>query len=66
LWGWRIRIGVDSKAAVVRSYGAFEVVNYTKEDLRERIKALTDHRVMTGGEAARFLVALKADLEQPS
>ena len=23
-----------------------------------------DHRVVTGGEAARFLVALKADLEQ--
>jgi len=25
-----------------------------------------DHRVVTGGEAARFLVALKFDLEQPS
>jgi pyruvate dehydrogenase E2 component (dihydrolipoamide acetyltransferase) len=25
-----------------------------------------DHRVVTGGEAARFLAALKADLEQPS
>jgi len=25
-----------------------------------------DHRVVTGGEAARFLVALKLDLEQPS
>jgi 2-oxoisovalerate dehydrogenase E2 component (dihydrolipoyl transacylase) len=25
-----------------------------------------DHRVVTGGEAARFLVALKSDLEQPS
>jgi 2-oxoisovalerate dehydrogenase E2 component (dihydrolipoyl transacylase) len=25
-----------------------------------------DHRVVTGGEAARFLMALKADLEQPS
>jgi 2-oxoisovalerate dehydrogenase E2 component (dihydrolipoyl transacylase) len=25
-----------------------------------------DHRVVTGGEAARFLVALKADLERPS
>ena len=24
-----------------------------------------DHRVVTGGEAARFLVALKTDLEQP-
>jgi 2-oxoisovalerate dehydrogenase E2 component (dihydrolipoyl transacylase) len=23
-----------------------------------------DHRVVTGGEAARFLMALKADLEQ--
>jgi 2-oxoisovalerate dehydrogenase E2 component (dihydrolipoyl transacylase) len=25
-----------------------------------------DHRVVTGGEAARFLNALKFDLEQPS
>ena len=25
-----------------------------------------DHRVVTGGEAARFLIALKADLERPS
>jgi 2-oxoisovalerate dehydrogenase E2 component (dihydrolipoyl transacylase) len=25
-----------------------------------------DHRVVTGGEAARFLRALKYDLEQPS
>ncbi len=25
-----------------------------------------DHRVVTGGEAARFLVALKADLERAS
>jgi NADPH:quinone reductase len=35
-------VGSDSKAALVRSYGAFEVVNYGKEDLRERIKPLTD------------------------
>ena len=35
-------VGSDSKAAVVRSYGAFEVVNYVNEDLRERIKSLTD------------------------
>jgi NADPH2:quinone reductase len=35
-------VGSDGKAAVVRSYGAFEVVNYSKEDLRERIKSLTD------------------------
>ena len=25
-----------------------------------------DHRVVTGGEAARFIVALKSDLERPS
>jgi len=25
-----------------------------------------DHRVVTGGEAARFLAALKLDLEQPA
>jgi 2-oxoisovalerate dehydrogenase E2 component (dihydrolipoyl transacylase) len=25
-----------------------------------------DHRVVTGGEAARFLMALKSDLERPS
>jgi pyruvate dehydrogenase E2 component (dihydrolipoamide acetyltransferase) len=25
-----------------------------------------DHRVVTGGEAARFLVALKSDLERAS
>ncbi len=35
-------VGSDSKAAVVRSYGAFEVVNYGKEDLGGRIKSLTD------------------------
>jgi NADPH2:quinone reductase len=35
-------VGRDSKAAIVRSYGALEVVNYGKEDLRERIKSLTD------------------------
>lgn len=35
-------VGSGSKAAVVRSHGAFEVVNYGKEDLRARIKSLTD------------------------
>jgi NADPH2:quinone reductase len=35
-------VGSDGKAAVVRSHGAFEVVNYGKEDLRARIKSLTD------------------------
>jgi NADPH:quinone reductase len=35
-------VGSDSKAALVRGHGAFEVVNYGKEDLRARIKSLTD------------------------
>jgi NADPH:quinone reductase len=35
-------VGSDAKAALVRSYGAFEVVNYRTEDLRARIKSLTD------------------------
>jgi len=34
-------VGSDDKAALVRSYGAFEVINYRSEDLRERIKSLT-------------------------
>lgn len=35
-------VGSDSKAALVRGYGALEVINYSKVDLRERIKSLTD------------------------
>ena len=34
-------VGSDAKAPLVRRYGAFEVVNYRTEDLRERIKSLT-------------------------
>lgn len=34
-------VGSDTKAALVRSYGAFEVVNYSNEDVRARIKSLT-------------------------
>jgi len=35
-------VGSDDKAALVRSYGACDVVNYRSEDLRERIKMTTD------------------------
>jgi NADPH:quinone reductase len=35
-------VGSDDKADIVRQCGASEVVNYRSEDLRERIKALTD------------------------
>ncbi len=34
-------VGSDDKAGVVRSYGAMEVINYGREDLRERIKSVT-------------------------
>ncbi|MCK1387185.1 NADPH:quinone oxidoreductase family protein [Bradyrhizobium sp. 21] len=34
-------VGSDDKAALVRSYGASEIVNYRSEDLRNRIKAIT-------------------------
>jgi NADPH:quinone reductase len=34
-------VGSDSKRALVRSYGAFDVINYRNEDLRSRIKSLT-------------------------
>ena len=41
--GARVIAGVGSadKAAIVREYGAAEVIDYAHEDLRERIKALT-------------------------
>jgi NADPH2:quinone reductase len=41
--GARVVAGVGSteKVAIVREYGADEVVDYAHEDLRERIKALT-------------------------
>jgi NADPH2:quinone reductase len=34
-------IGSDDKAALVRDYGASEIVNYRSEDLRDRIKSIT-------------------------
>jgi len=34
-------VGAPEKAAIVREYGASEVIDYAHEDLRERIKALT-------------------------
>ncbi|MBL4721200.1 MAG: NADPH:quinone oxidoreductase family protein, partial [Alphaproteobacteria bacterium] len=44
LLGARIIAGVgsDDKANIVRKYGAAEVINYRREDLRARIKALTN------------------------
>jgi NADPH:quinone reductase len=34
-------VGSDEKADIVRKYGAMDVINYRREDLRDRIKALT-------------------------
>jgi NADPH2:quinone reductase len=34
-------VGSDDKAALVRGYGASDVVNYHSEDLRERIKSIS-------------------------
>jgi NADPH2:quinone reductase len=34
-------VGSDDKAALVRDYGASDVINYRSEDLRTRIKAVT-------------------------
>lgn len=34
-------VGTPAKAAVVREYGAEEVIDYSREDLRQRVKALT-------------------------
>ncbi|AWO92573.1 MULTISPECIES: NADPH:quinone oxidoreductase family protein [Bradyrhizobium] len=34
-------VGSDDKAALVRGYGASEIVNYRGEDLRDRIKSIT-------------------------
>ncbi|PPQ19175.1 quinone oxidoreductase [Bradyrhizobium sp. AC87j1] len=34
-------VGSDDKAALVRGYGASEVINYRGEDLRDRIKSVT-------------------------
>jgi len=35
-------VGSDDKAALVRAYGAGDVINYRSEDLRERIKSITN------------------------
>jgi NADPH:quinone reductase len=34
-------VGSDEKAGLVRAYGAFDVINYRSEDLREWIKSIT-------------------------
>jgi NADPH2:quinone reductase len=34
-------VGAAAKASIVREYGAGEVIDYSREDLRERVKALT-------------------------
>jgi 2-oxoisovalerate dehydrogenase E2 component (dihydrolipoyl transacylase) len=48
---------------------AQRVVAHRSQPTVRRVLPLSltfDHRVVTGGEAARFLVALKADLERAS
>jgi NADPH2:quinone reductase len=46
LWGARVIAGVgsDAKAALARDYGADAVINYTDEDIRDRVLELTDRR----------------------
>jgi NADPH2:quinone reductase len=34
-------VGTAAKAAIVRKYGAEEVIDYSREDVRQRVKALT-------------------------
>jgi NADPH2:quinone reductase len=43
LWGARViaAVGAAAKAAIVRAYGADEVIDYSCEDVRQRVKALT-------------------------
>jgi NADPH2:quinone reductase len=41
-------VGSDDKAALVRGYGASDVVNYRSEDLRGRIKAITGDGIDIG------------------
>jgi NADPH2:quinone reductase len=59
-------IGADDKADVVRRYGAADVLNYRREDLRSRIKALTGGRGvdvcvdMLGGEVFDQMTRLMA------
>jgi NADPH:quinone reductase len=35
-------VGAAAKAAIVRKHGAEEVIDYSREDVRQRVKALTD------------------------
>jgi NADPH:quinone reductase len=35
-------VGTSAKAAIVRKYGAEEVIDYSREDVRQRVKVLTD------------------------
>ena len=42
-------VGRSAKASIVREYGAEEVIDYSHEDVRDRVKALT------GGRGARCL-----------
>jgi NADPH2:quinone reductase len=35
-------VGTTAKAAVVRKHGAEEIIDYSREDVRQRVKALTD------------------------
>lgn len=59
-------VGADDKADVVRRYGAAEVLNYRREDLRSRIKELTGGRGvdvcfdMLGGEVFDHMTRLMA------
>lgn len=43
-------VGTNAKAAIVRQYGAEEVIDYSREDVRQRVKALT------GGEGLDICV----------
>jgi NADPH2:quinone reductase len=48
-------VGSDEKAGLVRAYGAFDVINYRSEDLRERIKSIT------GEKASIFASTMSAE-----
>ena len=64
--GARVIAGVSSpeKAAIAREYGANEVIDYSREDLKERIKALTGGKGvdvffdMLGGETFTAMTRL--------
>ncbi len=59
-------VGSDDKAEIVRRYGASAVINYSTEDLRTRIKAITGGRgvdvcfEMLGGEIFDQMTRLMA------